>query len=72
MFIWMAALTAGVVVIGAATIAGPVAALIVAAVVVTLGVYEVRRREGGDVEEVYLGPQGERIQLRPRSPRLRS
>jgi len=64
MFVWMAALTAVVVVIGAATIAGPVAALIVAAAVVALGVYEVRRRGGGEGGDVYLGPQGERIHLR--------
>jgi hypothetical protein len=63
MFVWMAALTAVVVVLGAATIAGPVAALIVAAAVVALGVYKVRRRGGGEGGDVYLGPQGERIHL---------
>ena len=63
-FVWMAGLAAVVVVIGAASIAGPVAAIVLAAVVVALGVYEVRRRDGGKVEDVYLGPQGERIRLR--------
>ena len=72
MFMWMTALTAAVVVIGAASIAGPLAAVIVAAVVVALGVYEVRRRTGGEAEEVYLGPQGERIHLPPRPRRIRS
>ena len=67
MFVWMAGLTAVVVVIGAASIAGPVAAIVLAAVAVALGVYEVRRRDRGGVEDVYLGPQGERIHLRPRS-----
>ena len=63
MFLWMAGLTAVVVVIGAGSIIGPLAAVIVAAVVVGLGVYELRRRGGGEVEDVYLGPQGERINL---------
>jgi len=67
MFLWMAGLTAVVVVIGAASIAGALAAVIVAAVVVGFGVFEVRRRGGGDVEDVYLGPQGERIRF-PAAP----
>ena len=66
-FVWLAGLTAVVVVIGAASIAGPLAAVVVAAVAVALGVYEIRRRDGGKEEDVYLGPQGERIQIRPRS-----
>ena len=67
MFLWMAGLTAVVVVIGAASIAGPLAAVIVAAVVVGFGVFEVRRRGGGEAEDVYLGPQGERIRFPRRS-----
>ena len=66
-FLWLAALTTVVVVIGAASIAGPLAAVVVAAVAVALGVYEVRRRDGGGVEDIYLGPQGERIHLPRRS-----
>ena len=64
-FVWMAGLTAVVVVVGAASIAGPVAAIVLAAVAVALGVYEVRRRDGGESEDVYLGPQGERIHIPP-------
>lgn len=66
-FLWLAGLTTVVVVIGAASIAGPLAAAVVAAVAVALGVYEVRRRDGGGVEDIYLGPQGERIHLPRRS-----
>lgn len=66
-FVWLAMLTVVIMVIGAASIAGPVAAIVLAAVAVALGVYEVRRRDGGESEDVYLGPQGERIHLPARS-----
>jgi hypothetical protein len=62
-FVWLAMLTAAIMVIGAASIAGPVAAIALAAVAVALGVYAVRRRDGGEGEGVYLGPQGERIHI---------
>lgn len=62
-FVWMAGLTAVIMVIGAASIAGPVAAVALAAVAVIVGVYAVRRRDVGEGEGVYLGPQGERIHI---------
>lgn len=63
MFMWLAAMTGLVVTLGAASIVGPVGAVVVAAVAVALGVLALRRRADRGLEPVYIGPEGERIHI---------
>lgn len=64
-FIWLAAMTAVVVIVGAASILGPAGGVVSAAVAVVLGVLALRRRGEVGPEDVYLGPEGERFCFAP-------
>lgn len=69
MFIWLAALTAVIVVAGAASTVGPGAAAAFGAGALGLGLFALRRRGETQAEPVYIGPHGERIRLaRDRAP----
>jgi uncharacterized membrane protein YgcG len=63
MFLWLAAMTTVVVVIGAASIVGPAGAVVVAVLAVALGVVALRRRADRGPADVYIGPEGERISV---------
>jgi hypothetical protein len=63
MFMWLAAMTALVVVLGAASTVGPVGAAVVAAIAVALGALALRRRTDRGPAQVYIGPEGERIHI---------
>jgi hypothetical protein len=64
-FIWLAAMAAVVVVVGAATILGPAGGVAFAAAAVGLGVIALRGRDDVGAEHVYLGPEGERFRFAP-------